>query len=106
MITLKITLMNTLVITAGGVGQIVMAAALARARTSFSTVVHSKGSDITHLLEGLCHKKGLALFLETWGVVQCGVIAGMITHFGILQGGVWAEIPAREFIKAAGSLIR
>lgn len=86
--------------------QIIMAAALTRARNSFGTVVRTQGRDITYLLEGLCHKKGLGLFLETWGVVQCGVIAGMATHFGLLQGGEWAEVPARELLRAAGSLLR
>jgi hypothetical protein len=84
--------------------QIVMAAALASARDSFSAVVNTEGRDVTHLLEGISEHKGLGRFLETWGVVQCGVIAAMLSQLLFTQP--WLEVPAKEAIKIAGELIR
>jgi hypothetical protein len=84
--------------------QIAMAAALARARTSFRSVVDTQGKDITHLMEGISPHRGLGHFLESWGVVQCGVIAAMLSQVLLAQD--WLEVPAKEVVKVAGQLIR
>lgn len=84
--------------------QVVMAAALASARDSFNAVVRTEGRDVTHLLEGLSEHRGLGRFLETWGVVQCGVTAVLLSQLVLSQP--WLEVPAKELVKLAGELIR
>jgi hypothetical protein len=84
--------------------QVAMAVALSQARGSFREVVETKGSDISHLLEGISEHRGLGHFLETWGIVQCGVIAGLVTQLLLVQP--WVEVPAKEVVKVAGELIR
>lgn len=81
-----------------------MAVALSRARTSFRAVVETEGHDITHLMEGISTSRGLGHFLETWGVVQCGVIAAMLSQLMVAQ--TWFAVPAKEVIKVAGELIK
>ena len=83
-----------------------MAVALANAKTCFGAVItKQEGRDVTQILDGLCEHKGLGRFLETWGVVQCSVIAFMLTQFTIITPQTWMEIPARETIKLLGELI-
>jgi hypothetical protein len=84
--------------------QVIMAAALASARTSFNAVVSTAGRDVTHLLEGLSERRGLGRFLETWGLVQCGVIAAMLSQ--LLFEQPWVQVPAKELVKLAGELVR
>ena len=81
-----------------------MAVALSRARGSFRAVVDTQGRDVTHLLEGLSEHRGLGNFLETWGLVQCGVIAVMVTQLVLAQP--WVEVPAKAVVKAVGELVR
>jgi hypothetical protein len=81
-----------------------MSVALGKARTSFRSVTDKRGRDITHLLEGMSEHRGLGHFLETWGIVQCGVIAAMLSQLLVAQD--WFEVPAKEFVKVAGELIR
>jgi hypothetical protein len=84
--------------------QVAMSAALAQARNSFRSVTDKQGKDITHLLEGFSEHRGLGHFLETWGIVQCGVIAAMLSQLLLRQD--WFEVPAKEVVKVAGELIR
>ena len=81
-----------------------MAVALSRARTSFRAVLDTEGQDVTHLMEGLCTSRGLGHFLETWGIVQCGVIASMISQLLVTQA--WISVPAKEVVRVVGELIR
>lgn len=81
-----------------------MAVALSRARNSFRDVVDSQGRDISRLLDGVSEHHGLGNFLETWGIVQCGVIAAMLSRLLLAQD--WFEVPAKEVVKVAGELIR
>jgi hypothetical protein len=61
--------------------QVAMTIALASARQSFRKVVESTGKDVTSLLDGLSAEHGLGKFLECWALVQCGVIATMLSQF-------------------------
>lgn len=81
-----------------------MGAALSKARNSFRAVLEKRGDDVSHLLDGLSDRHGLAHFLETWGIVQCGVIAALFSRFLLAQH--WVEVPAKEVVKVAGELIR
>ena len=83
----------------------VMAAALNNAKDCFSSVVmNDEGRDVTQVLDGMCAHRGLGHFLETWGVVQCGVIAFMLTQC-LSAPQHWMEVPARETIKLIGELV-
>jgi hypothetical protein len=83
--------------------QVAMTIALASARNSFQEVVDTSGRDITCLLKGLSTSSGLGRFLEAWAVVQCGIIATMLSQL-IARNDVLAA-PAKEIIRSVGELI-
>ena len=78
-----------------------MTIALATARNSFREVVETSGKDITCLLDGLSVNRGLGKFLEVWAVVQCGMIATMISQL-IAQTDVLAS-PVKEVVRVVAT---
>ena len=81
--------------------QVAMTIALATARNSFREVVETSGKDITCLLDGLSVNRGLGKFLEVWAVVQCGMIATMISQL-IAQTDVLAS-PVKEVVRVVAT---
>lgn len=81
--------------------QLAMTIALASARNSFREVVETSGKDITCLLDGLSVSHGLGKFFEVWAVVQCGVIATMLSQL-VVQTDVLAT-PVKEVIRVIAS---
>lgn len=81
-----------------------MTVALAGARNAFREVVETEGNDISCLMKGLSGSDGLGRFLEAWAVVQCGLIATMLSQL-IARNDMLAA-PAKEFLRVAGELIR
>lgn len=78
-----------------------MTIALASARNSFRQVVETSGKDITCLMDGLSVDHGLGKFLEAWAVVQCGIIATMLSQLIVNTDAL--ATPVKEVVRVIAS---